>query len=112
MSESLPEGMANLSCAREFGIDSQYRRCCIYLVIGGWVVFAAMFVVAAQMGQPPDAARIAFGVALFVVAKVGNIPFHVLARAILPFLGPLLIVQVIVTYWPSLILFLPRLFFD
>ena len=53
-----------------------------------------------------------FGVALFVVAKVGNIPFHVLARAILPFLGPLLVVQVIVTYWPGLILFLPRLFFD
>ena len=53
-----------------------------------------------------------FGVALFVVAKVGNIPFHVLARAILPFLRPLLIVQVIVTYWPGLILFLPRLFFD
>ena len=37
-----------------------------------------------------------FGVALFVVAKVGNIPFHVLARAILPFLGPLIVVQVIV----------------
>ncbi len=53
-----------------------------------------------------------FGVALFTVAKVGNIPFHVLARAILPFLPPLLIVQVIVTYWPGLILFLPRLFFD
>jgi tripartite ATP-independent transporter DctM subunit len=53
-----------------------------------------------------------FGVALFVVAKVGNIPFHVLARAILPFLGPLIVVQVIVTYWPGLILFLPRLFFD
>jgi len=53
-----------------------------------------------------------FGVALFVVAKVGNIPFHVLARAILPFLGPLLVVQVLVTYWPGLVLFLPRLFFD
>jgi hypothetical protein len=53
-----------------------------------------------------------FGVALFVVAKVGNIPFHVLARAIVPFLGPLLVVQVIVTYWPRLVLFLPRLFLD
>jgi tripartite ATP-independent transporter DctM subunit len=53
-----------------------------------------------------------FGVALFVVAKVGNIPFHALARAILPFLVPLLVVQVIVTYWPGLILFLPRLVFD
>ena len=51
-----------------------------------------------------------FGVALFVVSKIGNIPFHVLARAILPFLVPLLIVQVLVTYWPGLILFLPRLF--
>lgn len=53
-----------------------------------------------------------FGVALFVVAKVGNIPIHVLARAILPFLGPLLVVQFIVTFWPGLVLFLPRLFFD
>jgi TRAP-type C4-dicarboxylate transport system permease large subunit len=53
-----------------------------------------------------------FGVALFVVAKIGNIPFHVLARAILPFLGPLIVVQAIVTLWPGLILFLPRLFFD
>ena len=53
-----------------------------------------------------------FGVALFTVAKVGNIPFAVLARAILPFLPPLIIVQVIVTYWPGLMLFLPRLFFD
>ena len=50
-----------------------------------------------------------FGVALFTVAKVGNIPFEVLARAIVPFLVPLLAVQVIITYWPGLVLFLPRL---
>lgn len=50
-----------------------------------------------------------FGVALFTVAKVGNIPFEVLARAILPFLVPLLAVQMIVTYAPALVLFLPSL---
>jgi C4-dicarboxylate transporter DctM subunit len=33
-------------------------------------------------------------------------------RVIMPFLVPLLVVQVIVTYWPGLVLFLPRLFFD
>jgi len=50
-----------------------------------------------------------FGVALFTVSKVGGIPFEQLARAIIPFLGPLLIVQVIVTYWPGLVMALPRL---
>lgn len=39
-----------------------------------------------------------FGVALFTVAKVANIPFAVLARAILPFIVPLLLVQIIITY--------------
>lgn len=50
-----------------------------------------------------------FGVALFTVAKVANIPFAVLARAILPFIPPLLIVLAIVTYWPALVMYLPRL---
>jgi tripartite ATP-independent transporter DctM subunit len=50
-----------------------------------------------------------FGVALFTVSKVGNVPFAALARAILPFIPPLLVVQAIVTFWPSLILYLPRL---
>jgi len=50
-----------------------------------------------------------FGVALFTVAKIANIPFAVLARAILPFIVPLLLVQIIITYWPALVLYLPRL---
>ena len=50
-----------------------------------------------------------FGVALFTVAKVADIPFAVLARAILPFIPPLLVVQAIVTYWPALVMYLPRL---
>ncbi|MFO1324156.1 MAG: TRAP transporter large permease [Burkholderiales bacterium] len=50
-----------------------------------------------------------FGVALFTVAKVADIPFASLARAILPFIPPLIVVQIIVTYCPGLVLYLPRL---
>ena len=49
------------------------------------------------------------GVALFVVAKVGNIPFAVLARAILPFLVPIVLVLLLITLVPDLVLFLPDL---
>ena len=49
-----------------------------------------------------------FGVALFTVAKVANIPFAVLARAILPFIPVLIVVQLVVTFWPDLVLYLPR----
>ena len=50
-----------------------------------------------------------FGVALFTVAKVGNIPFDVLARAIMPFLPPLILVLVLCTHFPNLVMWLPRL---
>jgi len=50
-----------------------------------------------------------FGVALFTVAKVGNIPFDVLARAIMPFLPPLILVLVLITHFPGLVMWLPRL---
>jgi tripartite ATP-independent transporter DctM subunit len=51
-----------------------------------------------------------FGMALFVVAKVGDIPFSVLARGIMPFLVPVLIVLFLITYIPDLTLLIPRLF--
>jgi tripartite ATP-independent transporter DctM subunit len=50
-----------------------------------------------------------FGVALFTVAKVGRIPFEDLAREILPFLPGLILVLFLLTVFPSLSLFLPRL---
>jgi tripartite ATP-independent transporter DctM subunit len=49
------------------------------------------------------------GMALFVVAKVGNIPFHRLAVAILPWLLPPLAVLVLVIVFPPLSTFLPGL---
>jgi tripartite ATP-independent transporter DctM subunit len=52
-----------------------------------------------------------FGIGLFVVARVGQIPFEQLARAILPFIPVAILVLVICTYFPGLVLFLPRLAF-
>ena len=49
------------------------------------------------------------GVALFVVAKVADIPFGVLAKAILPFLIPIVAVLLLITLVPDLVLFLPEL---
>jgi len=52
-----------------------------------------------------------FGMALFVVSRVGNIPFGDLAKGILPFIPPLLVVLLVVTYFPGLVMLLPRLVF-
>lgn len=52
-----------------------------------------------------------FGVALFVVAKVANIPFHALARATMPFVWPLIGALLFCTLVPRFILFLPDLVF-
>lgn len=50
-----------------------------------------------------------FGMALFVVAKVGDIPYKDLAWSIWPFVIPLLIVLLICTYWPWIVMILPNL---
>ena len=50
-----------------------------------------------------------FGMALFVVAKVRDIPYKDLARSIWPFVIPLLIVLLICTYWPWIVMVLPNL---
>ena len=39
---------------REFRIDSQYRRSCLYLVVGGWLVIGTMLFVGVGMGNPID----------------------------------------------------------
>ena len=49
------------------------------------------------------------GMALFVVAQVGGIPYHRLARAILPWLVPPIIVLVLVCLFPVLATGLPSL---
>ncbi|GGK21100.1 TRAP transporter large permease [Salinarimonas ramus] len=52
------------------------------------------------------------GMSLFVTAHVAGIPVERMMRAILPFLVPLMISLLAVTYWPSLTLTVPSLLFD
>ncbi len=49
------------------------------------------------------------GVVLFVMARIAEISFEKISRAILPWLVPLLIVLVAITVWPALTLWLPNL---
>jgi TRAP-type C4-dicarboxylate transport system permease large subunit len=49
------------------------------------------------------------GVVLFVMARIADVTFEQISRAILPWLVPLLIVLVAITVWPSLTLWLPGL---
>ncbi|WP_295805817.1 TRAP transporter large permease [uncultured Nitratireductor sp.] len=49
------------------------------------------------------------GIALYIVAEVGKVPFEKVAVAILPFLVPLIIALLVITFVPELVLFLPNL---
>ncbi|NOI65719.1 TRAP transporter large permease [Vibrio sp. 99-8-1] len=50
------------------------------------------------------------GMALYVVSRVGNIPFHTLTRGVLPLLVPLFVVLFLVAVFPQFTLFLPEFF--
>lgn len=49
------------------------------------------------------------GVVLFVVTRIANITFETMARAIMPWLVPLLLVLAAITIWPPLTTALPNL---
>jgi tripartite ATP-independent transporter DctM subunit len=49
------------------------------------------------------------GVVLYIVSDIARIPFEETVRATMPFLVPLLLVLLLVTFVPSLVLFLPNL---
>ncbi len=51
------------------------------------------------------------GLILFVVAKIADIGIGEMVRAILPFLATLVIVLLLITIFPSLVLFLPQLLY-
>jgi tripartite ATP-independent transporter DctM subunit len=52
-----------------------------------------------------------FGVCLFIVSDIARVPFFTVARETLPFLVPLLVTLLLVTYFPPLVLFIPNLVF-
>lgn len=49
------------------------------------------------------------GMALFVVSRVGKIPVHTITKGVIPFLIPLLITMLLITFFPNIVLFLPNL---
>jgi TRAP-type C4-dicarboxylate transport system permease large subunit len=51
------------------------------------------------------------GMVLFVLARVANLSFERTTMAILPWLVPLLVSLAVITYVPSLVLWLPKMFF-
>jgi tripartite ATP-independent transporter DctM subunit len=67
--------------------------------------FGLVFVLNLMIGTitPP------VGIVLFVTAKVANISFDAMARAIVPWIMPLFAVLVAATIWPPLTTWLPRL---
>ena len=69
------------------------------------VHFGLIFVLNLMIGTitPP------VGVVLYVTAKVAQVPFDRMARAVLPYLVPLLAVLMLCTFWPPVTTFLPKL---
>ncbi len=50
-----------------------------------------------------------YGLLLFMMTRIANVPLHELLREAFPFLMVMLGALAIVTLWPDLVLFLPRL---
>jgi len=50
-----------------------------------------------------------FGLSLYIVTEIADIPFERAVKAILPFIIPLIIVLLLITYIPGLVTFLPNL---
>jgi tripartite ATP-independent transporter DctM subunit len=51
-----------------------------------------------------------YGLLLFMMTKVSDVPLRDITREVMPFLGVMLIALLIITYVPDFVLFLPRLF--
>jgi TRAP-type C4-dicarboxylate transport system permease large subunit len=50
-----------------------------------------------------------FGILLFIMMDIAKVSFGRLLRAMLPFYIPLGLALLLITYWPGLVLWLPRL---
>jgi tripartite ATP-independent transporter DctM subunit len=68
------------------------------------VQFGLVFVLNLMIGTitPP------VGVVLYVTAKVADVPFEAIVRSVTPFLVPLFTVLAMITLWPPLTTWLPR----
>jgi tripartite ATP-independent transporter DctM subunit len=51
-----------------------------------------------------------FGIALFITMQIARVSFAAITRAVTPFLVPMVATLLLITFFPRLVLFLPRLF--
>jgi tripartite ATP-independent transporter DctM subunit len=51
-----------------------------------------------------------YGLLLFMMTKVANVPLREIVREVMPFLGVMFVALMLITYVPDFSLFLPRLF--
>ena len=51
-----------------------------------------------------------FGIALFITMQIAGVSFAAITRAVLPFLIPMVVTLLLITFFPQLVLFLPNLF--
>jgi TRAP-type C4-dicarboxylate transport system permease large subunit len=51
-----------------------------------------------------------YGLLLFIMVKIAEVPLRDLVREVMPFLAVMVAALALITFVPSLVLFLPRLF--
>ncbi len=51
-----------------------------------------------------------YGLLLFMMTKISDVPLRDIVREVMPFLGVMLVALMIITYMPDFVLFLPRMF--
>ena len=69
------------------------------------VHFGIIFQLALLIGiaTPP------MGIGLYIMVEVGKVPFEKVSMAVIPFLVPLILVLILITYVPEITLWLPNL---
>lgn len=77
--------------ARQLGIDPVHF---------GMVVIVNLLI---GTNTPP------FGICLFITMQIARVSFAAICRAVLPLLIPMIITLLLITFFPQIVLFLPRL---
>lgn len=78
-------------------------------VIDSFGIDRVHFGIIIQLGLLIGIATPPMGIGLYIMVEVGKVPFEKVAMAVMPFMIPLMVTLVIITYVPELTLWLPDL---
>ena len=78
-------------------------------VIDSFGIERVHFGIIIQLGLLIGIATPPMGIGLYIMVEVGKVPFERVTLAVIPFLVPLMIVLVLLTYFPQLTLWFPNL---